>query len=83
MRAQHNRRPEGTQRANYARGTSEKVRIENVTIGKETEKAVLITIDGKDYWIPLSQIHELHRSQHKGGDAIVMSEWIAKQKGLR
>lgn len=72
------------QRSAYVKGLpGEKVRIDGCTIGKETEKAVLVTIEGKDHWFPLSQVHEIHRSKEKGGDSIVVGEWIAKQKGLR
>lgn len=72
-----------SQKANYARGTSEKVTLENVTLGKETDKAILVTIEGADHWMPLSQVHEIHRSKDKGCDTIVVSAWIAKEKGLR
>lgn len=34
-----------------------------------------------DGWIPLSQIHEMHFNM-RGEGSIVMSEWIAKQKGF-
>lgn len=69
-----------SQKGNFARGNSEKVTIENVTLGKETDKAILVTIGGTDHWMPLSQVHEIHRTTPA---SIVVSEWIAKQKGLR
>jgi hypothetical protein len=49
----------------------------------ETENAVLIfdPVSDEDIWIPLSQIHEMHWNQ-KGEGRIVMTEWIAKKKGL-
>ncbi len=41
------------------------------------EKAILITtIDGEDIWLPKSQLVEY------SGKRIVMSAWIARQKGL-
>lgn len=49
----------------------------------ESEKAVLI-IDpatGEELWIPLSQVEEMHRDKN-GDGRIVMTRWIAKQKGL-
>jgi chemotaxis signal transduction protein len=52
------------------------------TIKNETAKAVLFEIDGDEYWIPLSQIFKVVRTKSKGEDEIVMSEWIAKEKGL-
>lgn len=70
------------QRAAYAKGNSEKVTLENVTLGKETEKAILATIEGTDYWMPLSQVHEIARSKNKGCDKLVVSKWIAEQKNL-
>lgn len=52
----------------------------------ETDNAVLIHDPASDeeIWIPLSQVEEMH---HPKGDfpkdgTIVMSEWIARQKGL-
>jgi len=72
------------QRGKYVKGLpGEKVRIEGVTIGKETAAAIMVTINGTDHWFPLSQVHELHRSKDKGGDVIVISQWIAEKKGLR
>ena len=49
----------------------------------ETEKAVLIVdlASGEEIWIPLSQVHEMHFNA-AGEGTIVMSQWIAKQKGL-
>lgn len=51
--------------------------------GVETDKAVQITdpVDSESYWIPLSQVLEMHRNP-TGHGSIVMTEWIAKQKGL-
>jgi hypothetical protein len=36
---------------------------------------------GEEIWIPLSQVHEMHFDE-KGIGTIVISEWIAKKKGL-
>lgn len=73
-----------TQKAAFARGHSEKVRLENVRIGKETEKAMFVTLEnGEEMWMPLSQVHEIHRATDDKPASIVVSEWIAKQKGLR
>lgn len=70
------------QKGAYVRGNSEKVTLKGVTIGKETEKAVLVTINGKEHWMPLSQITSITRTKTAGGDTIVVSAWIAKEKGL-
>ena len=69
-------------RGKYAIATSEKVIFENVTLGKETEKAILVTIKGKEVWMPLSQVHEIHREPDGKTGSIVVSAWIAKQKEL-
>lgn len=49
----------------------------------ETDNAMLIYdyAHEEEFWIPLSQIHEIHRL---GNDqaTIVMTSWIARQKGL-
>lgn len=53
----------------------------------ETDAAVLI-IDvstGEKLWIPLSQVEEMHKTPDDSGKLfgeIVMTAWIAKQKGL-
>ena len=48
-----------------------------------TGAAVRVTIDGKSCWIPQSQIDddsEVYRANDRG--KLVISEWIAIQKGL-
>ncbi len=47
----------------------------------ETENAVLIDVDGEEVWIPLSQVESMHFDR-LGNGTIVISDWIAKQKGL-
>lgn len=54
----------------------------------ETEKAILVEIEGQQLWIPLSQIDASSEicdgCGMKRGEAgtIVMTAWIARQKGL-
>lgn len=50
---------------------------------RESEKAVLIVDHdtGEELWIPLSQVEEMHFDSN-GKGRIVMSDWIAQQKGL-
>lgn len=60
-----------------------KVSIDNVFCKTETPKALLVVIDGDEYWIPQSQIDddsEVYRQDDKG--TLVISEWIAEQKGI-
>jgi len=49
------------------------------TFIRETANAVLIEVESEQMWIPLSQVSEMHKG--KVG-RIVMSQWIANQKGL-
>lgn len=51
------------------------------TFVKETDAAVLVEIEGEEYWIPLSQVSRMRR-QPNGEGAIVFSTFIAIQKGL-
>jgi len=51
---------------------------------RETEKALMVEIDGEEFWIPLSQIDE-GGFYYFPGDvdrSIRITEWIAKEKGL-
>jgi hypothetical protein len=62
---------------------AEKVQIQNVTVSKETEAALLVNIEGEEMWIPKSQIDddsEVYKKDTEG--TLVITEWIAKQKGL-
>lgn len=55
----------------------------NVVCKKETDAAIFVTIDGEDVWIPKSQIHddsEVYAEDHEG--TLVVSSWIAQQRGL-
>lgn len=48
------------------------------TVKRETEAAALVeTDDGAEIWIPFSHIHEIH-----GDGRLVVTKWIATQKGL-
>lgn len=47
----------------------------------ETDNAVCIGIDDEYVWIPLSQVESMHFDR-LGNGTIVISDWIAKQKGL-
>jgi hypothetical protein len=57
--------------------TNDRVEIE-CEVGHETAKALLIKIEGKEYWLPLSQVHEIHRDN----GFVVVTRWIAVEKGL-
>lgn len=54
------------------------------TIQKETDAAILIDVEGEDYWIPFSQIESVRRMKDgMAKDSVIMTAWIAKTKGLR
>jgi len=62
---------------------AEKVQIQNVTVKRDTEKALLVVIEGEEFWIPKSQIDddsEVYKADTEG--TLVITEWIAKEKGL-
>lgn len=59
------------------------VEFENVEAIAATDKAVLCVIEGKQHWIPQSQIRpnsEVWKQGDKG--TLVISRWIAEQKDL-
>lgn len=61
----------------------EDVEVEDVEIIAETEKAILCVIDGKQHWIPQSQVRDDSEIWKKGDKGtLVISSWIAEQRGL-
>jgi hypothetical protein len=58
-------------------------RFENVTVLRETEKAILCEIDGKQVWLPKSQIHDDSEVYKMGTEGeLVISQWLAEEKDL-
>lgn len=53
------------------------------TFKRETDSAVLVYDHAtqEEIWFPLSQVEQMHRDKN-GHGSIVVSDWIAKQKGL-
>ena len=50
---------------------------------KATEAALLCEIDGVEHWIPQSQIDDDSEIFAEGDEGIlVVSQWLAEQKGL-
>ncbi len=52
-------------------------------VKRETEKALLVVVEGEETWIPKGQIHddsEVYRQGHTG--TLIVSLWIAEQRGL-
>lgn len=50
---------------------------------RETENAILVDIDGSEYWIPKSQVDDASEVWLEGdqGD-LVITQWVAEKKGL-
>lgn len=52
---------------------------------KDSGQALLIEIDGEEFWIPQSQIlpdSEVYDAGKNSEGTLVISEWIATQKGI-
>ncbi len=67
------------------RETDPTVTFKDVTCRKATEKALLCIIDGEEHWIPQSHVHpdsEVYDDADNAEGKLVVSEWIARQKGL-
>lgn len=62
---------------------SRTVSYEDVECIHETDDAILVVIEGDEYWIPQSQIDD-DSEVWKNGDegTLVITEWIAEKKGL-
>ena len=57
--------------------------IEDVEVVSETPLALRCRIGGREYWIPKSQVSD-DSEVYKVGDSgtMIMSEWIATDRGL-
>lgn len=52
-------------------------------IVRETDEAILINAYEEQYWIPMSQVEEIHKPLGRNTDCeVVMTRWIAEKKGL-
>lgn len=61
----------------------EMVEIEVELVTAETDKAILCLVDGREHWIPKSQIDEESLVKSKGDDGkLVIPEWLAIDKNL-
>lgn len=57
----------------------EKCTVTFTRVVHQTDNAILIEHDKNEIWLPLSQVHSVH---HTEPPTIVISYWVAKQKGL-
>lgn len=49
-----------------------------------TAKAILVELfDGREVWLPTSQIDELHPPDENGERRIKVTDWIAKQNDIQ
>ena len=54
------------------------------TVEAESEKAILVEIEGEKFWVPKSQIHDDSEvySKRSGGGTLIVTRWWAEQKEL-
>lgn len=50
---------------------------------RHTAKAVLISYEGEELWLPRSQLIDDNELPQEGEARVKMTAWIAKEKGLR
>lgn len=61
----------------------DEVRIADVKATRETDKALLVIIDGESQWIPKSQITADSDVWKKGDEGtLVITGWFATKEGL-
>lgn len=62
---------------------AEPVEFPGAKCTRATAKALLVVIDGKEHWIPQSHVHADSEVWQAGDEGtLVVSQWIAEQKGL-
>ena len=60
---------------------TETVEVKDYNILRESEKAMLIEKDNREYWIPKSQLISVSGGEGMP-DSIVIPKWLADKKGL-
>lgn len=50
---------------------------------RHTPRAVLISYEGEEIWLPRSQLIDDEELPQEGAARVKMTAWIAKEKGLR
>ena len=62
----------------------EPVVFEGVEVLRDTGLAILVEIEGEQYWLPKSQIDDDSEVyEHGTSGTLIISAWLAQQKGLR
>lgn len=83
LKAAYRERMRQKRRSEMGDDRFEKVDLANVTVKRDSGKALLCLIDGDDYWIPKSQIHddsEVYEMETEG--TLIIPRWLAEEKGL-
>jgi len=60
----------------------EEVRLDDVELVHETEKAILVRYEGEDYWIPKSQVLDFGVMEPGQTGYLVIPEWLAEDKEM-
>ena len=61
----------------------EPVEFEDVKAEAETEKAILVEIEGDKYWVPKSQLDKNSEVNEKGDEGtLITTRWWAEKEGL-
>ncbi len=59
------------------------VEYEDVEVLRETDRALLLNIEGDEYWVPKSQISAYSETWHEGDFGVArINEWFASQGEL-
>lgn len=67
----------------YGKDYAPYVEFDGISCEQESTAAILVRIYGYSFWIPKSQIHDDSEVYKKGTEGtLIVSEWIAIQKGL-
>lgn len=54
----------------------------DVEVTAETEKAILVSYEGEETWVPKSQVHDDSEAYKKGQEGkIVLPLWLAEREG--
>jgi hypothetical protein len=62
---------------------SEKVQIQDVTVVRETEAALLVNIEEEEIWIPKSQIDDDSEVYKIGTEGtLIIPLWLAEKLGV-
>jgi hypothetical protein len=60
------------------------VTFDVATVEAESDRAILVAIEGEKVWVPKSQIDEDSEvySKKSGGGALIVTRWWAEKAGL-